>query len=329
MLNVKNLTVSLTGTMSSVPLVSDVNFDLMPGHSLGIVGESGSGKSMTALSLMRLLPDGIRAEGSVALNGKALLTLTEKEMCSVRGNEMAMIFQEPMTSLNPVQTIGHQIAEPLILHKGWNRLNARREAIQLLERVGIPQPTRRVDVYPHQLSGGQRQRVMIAIALSCSPRVVIADEPTTALDVTVQRQILDLLRELAQETNMALIIISHDLGVISETADEMLVMYGGRVVEFGSVVNVLNRPAHPYTRRLIDAIPRFNMAPHERLKTIPGSMPEPGKAPLGCIFADRCDLARSDCLQASPPLISIDTAHMTACFRSDEEWSLKDEFTRN
>jgi peptide/nickel transport system ATP-binding protein len=228
-----------------------------------------------------------------------------------------MIFQEPMTSLNPVQSIGRQVAEPLILHRGMDRAAARNETIRLLDRVGIPDAARRLNVYPHQLSGGQRQRVMIAIALSCSPRVLIADEPTTALDVTVQRQILDLLRELVSETGMALIIISHDLGVIGEMVDEMLVMYGGHVVERGQADEVFQTPSHPYTRRLLEAIPRFGMPRHERLRTIPGAMPEIGTVSKACIFAERCDLVCSDCLLAPPPFTTVGAAHVAACIRAE------------
>jgi peptide/nickel transport system ATP-binding protein len=316
MLQVKNLNVTLAGATRDISIVKDVSFELDAGRSLGVVGESGSGKSMTALALMGLLPGAIRASGSINLAGQELLTLSEQEMCSVRGNKVAMIFQEPMTSLNPVQTIGRQVAEPLILHKGMTRAAARQEAIRLLDRVGIPDAARRLDVYPHQLSGGQRQRVMIAIALSCSPKVLVADEPTTALDVTVQRQILDLLRELVSETRMALIIISHDLGVIGEMVDEMLVMYGGNVVERGQADKVFAQPAHPYTSRLLEAIPRFGMSRSERLKTIPGTMPEIGSEMKSCIFAGRCDLVCADCLEAPPPFVSVDDAHVAACIKA-------------
>ncbi|MFU0507975.1 ABC transporter ATP-binding protein [Pseudaminobacter sp. NGMCC 1.201702] len=317
MLHVQDLNVSLAGANRDIPIVRDVSFELGPGRSLGIVGESGSGKSMTALALMRLLPGAIRATGKIGLEAHQLLAMSEQEMCSVRGNKIAMIFQEPMTSLNPLQTIGRQVAEPMILHKGIDRAAAKNEAVRLLDRVGIPDATRRLNVYPHQLSGGQRQRVMIAIALSCSPRVLIADEPTTALDVTVQRQILDLLRELVSETGMALIIISHDLGVIGEMVDEMLVMYGGHVVERGQADRVFQAPSHPYTRRLLEAIPRFGMPRHERLRTIPGSMPEIGTVSKSCIFAGRCDLVSSDCLLAPPPFVPVGAAHVAACIRAE------------
>ncbi|KQZ78314.1 ABC transporter [Mesorhizobium sp. Root157] len=316
MLQVKNLNITIAGATRDISIVKDVSFELDAGRSLGVVGESGSGKSMTALALMGLLPGAIRASGSINLAGQELLALSEQEMCSVRGNKVAMIFQEPMTSLNPVQTIGRQVAEPLVLHKAMTRTAAREETIRLLDRVGIPDAARRLDVYPHQLSGGQRQRVMIAIALSCSPNVLVADEPTTALDVTVQRQILDLLRELVSETRMALIIISHDLGVIGEMVDEMLVMYGGSVVERGHADQVFAKPAHPYTSRLIEAIPRFGMPRSERLKTIPGTMPEMGSEMKACIFAGRCDLVYADCLEAPPPFVSVDDAHVAACIRA-------------
>ncbi|MGE0239132.1 MAG: ABC transporter ATP-binding protein [Parvibaculaceae bacterium] len=315
MLKVQDLNIALSRPGGEVTIVRDVSFDLASGRSLGIVGESGSGKSMTALALMRLLPEAIHAGGTVSLAGENLLALGEEEMCAVRGNKIAMIFQEPMTSLNPLHTIGRQVAEPLMLHKGMERGAARQEAIRLLDRVGIPDAARRFSVHPHQLSGGQRQRVMIAIALSCSPRVLIADEPTTALDVTVQRQILDLLRELVSETGMSLILISHDLGVIGEMVDDMLVMYGGRVVERGGVERVFHAPGHPYTRRLLEAIPRFGMGRDERLKTIPGSIPEAGYSAQSCIFADRCDLAGADCQRGVPPQIMLGGDHVVACVR--------------
>ncbi|MGQ3070046.1 MAG: ABC transporter ATP-binding protein [Ferrovibrionaceae bacterium] len=321
LLEVEDLHVTLETSRGPADAVRGVSFALERGETLGIVGESGCGKSMTALGLIGLLPERARTRGAVRLDGRDLLTMSEGDLCGIRGNRIAMIFQEPMTSLNPVHPVGRQIAEPLMLHRGLNRAAAREEALRLLDRVGIPNPAARIDAYPHQMSGGQRQRVMIAIALSCNPDILLADEPTTALDVTIQGQILDLIRDLVDERGMSLILISHALGVIAENTRRMLVMYGGRVVESGPVGEVFGRMAHPYTRGLFAAIPRLGDGrARDRarpLATITGTVPELADMPPGCAFAPRCDLAVDACRLAQPPLLSIGHDHVAACIRTD------------
>jgi peptide/nickel transport system ATP-binding protein len=272
---------------------------------------------MTALALMGLLPEAARTRGSVRVDGRDLLTLPEDKLCRLRGDRVAMIFQEPMTALNPVQTVGHQVAEPLILHRGASRSAARAEALRLLERVRIPEARRRLDAYPHQLSGGQRQRVMIAMALACGPDLLIADEPTTALDVTVQARILDLIVEIVEETGMALILVSHDLGVVAETVDDVVVMYGGTVVERAPVADLFRRRAHPYTRGLFAARPTLADRP-ERLPAIPGAVPGPAELPPGCRFAGRCPLTIPDCAAGPPPMVAVGERHEAACIRIEE-----------
>ncbi|HZD24702.1 MAG TPA: ABC transporter ATP-binding protein [Alphaproteobacteria bacterium] len=317
LLAVENLTVELQTARGPARAVRDVSFALERGESLGIVGESGCGKSLTALALMRLLPENAWTSGSVRLDGTELTTLDEAAMCRVRGRRMAMIFQEPMTSLNPVHRIGAQIAEALRLHRGLKPREGRQEALRLLERVGLSNARRRLDAYPHQLSGGQRQRVMIAMALSCGPDLLIADEPTTALDVTIQGQILDLIGELAAETGMALILISHDLGVIAETCDRVMVMYGGSMAERGPAESVFRRLGHPYSQGLFAAMPRLGRSRAERLATIPGMVPELADLPEGCTFAGRCPLVIDACRAAPPPLLPVEPGHEAACIRLD------------
>jgi peptide/nickel transport system ATP-binding protein len=296
------------------PAVDGIDFAVEEGETVGIVGESGCGKSVTALSVLRLVPEppGRIAAGSILLDGRDLLALDEESMRGVRGNDVAMIFQEPMTSLNPVFTVGSQIAEPLRLHRKMSKRQAVAEAVKMLERVEIPDPGRRVHDYPHQLSGGMRQRVMIAMALSCNPRLLIADEPTTALDVTIQAQILDLLDSLKRDTGMAVLLITHDLGVIAEHADRVLVMYAGRIVEHGRVSDVLARPVHPYTRGLLASQPGFAQ-PGARLSTIRGMVPALTRLPAGCRFRDRCDFAEPACVHGDPRLIPISDGHAVAC----------------
>lgn len=324
LLEVDNLTVTLTTARGPADAVRGVSFALERGETVGLVGESGCGKSITALALMGLLPEGARVKGSVRLDGRDLVSLDEAELCALRGDRIAMIFQEPMTSLNPLHPIGRQIAEPLVLHRGFDWMRARARALELLARVGIPDPTRRIDAYPHQLSGGQRQRVMIAMALACDPDVLIADEPTTALDVTIQGQILDLIEDLISERGMALILISHDLGVIAESVSRVMVMYGGRVVERGPVEAVFADLAHPYTQGLFAAVPKLGQGRARghtgRLATIPGTVPELADLAGGCSFADRCRLAIDACRTAPPPLIAVNGAatHDAACIRLDE-----------
>ncbi len=289
---------------------------MAPREVVGIVGESGSGKSVTALSIMGLLPQpqGRIAAGAILFEGRDLLQMPPRERRALRGGAMGMVFQEPMTSLNPVFTIGDQIVETIRQHERMGTRAARARAVDMLGRVGIAAPARRLDDYPHQLSGGMRQRVMIAMALSCNPKLLLADEPTTALDVTIQAQILDLLRQLQEEFRMAVIIITHNLGVVAEFADRVLVMYAGRTAEQASVENVFDRPAHPYTEGLIASIPDLDADVH-RLTAIPGTLPNPQSLPPGCRFQPRCGYAREECAGGLPPLIGVEAAHYAACIR--------------
>jgi peptide/nickel transport system ATP-binding protein len=316
LLTVADLDVALAGPDGKLEVLRQVGFTLDRGRILGIVGESGSGKTMTGLALMGLLPEGAQASGSVRLHGRELLGLADSELCRLRGDRMAMIFQEPMTALNPLQPIGRQVAEPLRLHRDVTPADAHAEAVRLLDRVHLLEPARIAAAFPHQLSGGQRQRAMIAMALACRPDLLIADEPTTALDVTIQAQILDLLVELVEETGMGLILVSHDLALIAETADEVLVMYGGTVVEHASVEALLERRAHPYTQGLLAARPLLGggTAP---LLPIPGSVPDLATLPPGCRFADRCHLVIPACRTAPPPLQPLGPGHEAACIRLD------------
>ncbi|WP_119418733.1 ABC transporter ATP-binding protein [Desertibaculum subflavum] len=318
LLEVENLTVTLATNRGPGDAVRNVAFALDRGETLGLVGESGCGKSITALALMSLLPERARIAGSIRLDGRELTTLGEDQLCGLRGDRMAMIFQEPMTSLNPVQTIGRQVAEPLILHKGMTRAAARERALDLLDRVGLPNPAARLDQFPHQLSGGQRQRVMIAMALACDPDLLIADEPTTALDVTIQGQILDLILDLVEERGMALLLISHDLGVIAETTQRMMVMYGGSVVEAGPTAEVFARMAHPYTRGLFAARPKLGPATETPLATIAGVVPELADLPPGCPFANRCPLMIPPCNDGLPPPLPMGPDHISRCIRARE-----------
>jgi oligopeptide/dipeptide ABC transporter ATP-binding protein len=296
--------------------VDGVSFHVEAGEVLGIVGESGSGKSVTALSVMRLIPEPpgrIMEESRIRFQDRDLLALSPREMRDVRGNDIAMIFQEPMSSLNPVFTIGDQIAEALRLHRAMDRKAARARAVELLRLVGIPDPAERVDHYPHQLSGGQRQRVMIAIALSCEPHLLIADEPTTALDVTIQAQILDLLAELRERLKMAIVLITHDLGVVAEVCDRVVVMYGGQVVEQGPVAELFANPRHPYTEGLLRAIPRLG-ARVDRLAVIPGTVPSATAWPIGCRFRARCPYGWDRCVAEPPPLFDVPGGRSSRCW---------------
>jgi len=296
--------------------VDGVSFAVEPGEILGIVGESGSGKSVTSLSILRLIPEPpgrILPGSSIRFRGEELLALPEERMRRVRGNDIAMIFQEPMTSLNPVYPVGDQIAEALRVHRGLGKREARGRAIELLRRVGIADPEERVDAYPHQLSGGMRQRVMIAMALSCEPDLLIADEPTTALDVTIQAQILELIRELRDRTGMAVILITHDLGVVAEVCDRVVVMYAGEVVEEGEVATIFRDPRHPYTRGLLQAIPRLGRRV-ERLAVIPGTVPSPTAWPAACRFHPRCAYGWDLCVNAAPPLFEAGPGHTSRCW---------------
>ena len=309
-----------------VKAVNDVTFTVMRGEALAIVGESGCGKSITALSLMRLIPEppGRIVEGSVRLDGVDLLRLNEPAMRRVRGNEISMIFQEPMTSLNPVMTIGRQIAEALILHQDLSRSQALAKAVDMLQLVRIPEPEQRAREYPHQLSGGMRQRAMIAMALACNPKILIADEPTTALDVTIQAQILDLIIELQRKLGTAVILITHDLGVVAETAQRVIVMYAGRKVEEAPVADLFARPLHPYTLGLMASIPRLSLMRGEatvsetRLQEIPGMVPALTDLPQGCAFAPRCTFAQDRCREHYPSYEEKQPGHWAACWRSHE-----------
>jgi peptide/nickel transport system ATP-binding protein len=316
LLAVEDLSVVIDSPRGRLEVLRRVSFELDRGRILGVVGESGSGKTMTALALLGLLPEAAAASGSVRLGGQELIGLAEPELCRLRGNRMAMVFQEPMTALNPLQTIGAQVAEPLLLHRGATMRQAREEAVALLDRVRLLNPARLAETYPHQLSGGQRQRVVIAMALACRPDLLVADEPTTALDVTTQARILDLLVELVEEEGMALILVSHDLGTIAETADEVLVLYGGTVVERAPVAALLRHRAHPYTQGLFAARPALGQG-GAKLRAIPGSVPDLASLPQGCRFADRCGLAIAAC-RAPPPLTAIAADHVAACIRLDE-----------
>jgi peptide/nickel transport system ATP-binding protein len=317
LLEVEELSVDIVTPRGPLEVLRRVSFALDRGRILGIVGESGSGKTMTALALLGLLPDAARASGSIRLAERELIGLAESELCRLRGDRIAMVFQEPMNSLNPLQTIGRQVAEPLHLHRGLGARQGREAAIGLLDRVRLPDPARLADSYPHQLSGGQRQRAVIAMALACQPDLLVADEPTTALDVTTQAQILDLLVELVEESGMALILVSHDLGTIAETTDEVLVMYGGTVVERAPVAALLRHRAHPYAQGLFAARPVLGHGGAAPLRAIPGSVPDLAQLPPGCRFADRCPLVVASCSVAPPPLAPVAAGHVAACIRLD------------
>ncbi len=324
LLAVKDLVVSFRTDAGYVRAVDGATFEVDPGATLGIVGESGCGKSVASLSIMRLIPSppGLIEAGEIRFKGKSLLALPDSEMRKVRGNEISMIFQEPMTSLNPVYTVGAQIMEAIRLHQDKSRSEARVRAIEMLQTVGIATPERNVDAYPHQLSGGMRQRVMIAMALACEPALLIADEPTTALDVTIQAQILELLRQLQDKLGMSVIFITHDLGVIAETARDVVVMYAGQVVERGAVADIFARPLHPYTRGLLASIPGPQRnapgQPRRRLPTIEGMVPDLASLPPGCRFADRCALRQSQCTESPPGLREIEPGHASRCLRAEE-----------
>ena len=317
LLEVTGLRTVFTGDDGDVAVLEDVGFAVKAGQTLAIVGESGCGKSVTSLSVMGLLPKpyGKIAEGSIRFEGRELVGMSERELQDLRGNGMAMIFQEPMTSLNPAFTVGDQIMEGLVRHRGMSAAQARERAVELLRKVRIPAPEQRLDEYPHKLSGGMRQRVMIAMALACDPRLLIADEPTTALDVTIQAQILELMRTLQQETGTAIVLITHDLGVVAEVADEVVVMYAGRIVERAPVAALFDQPQHPYTVGLLGAIPRLD-ADRERLASIDGQVPPPHLRPVGCAFADRCPFADAACRATRPALRELGDGHASACFKA-------------
>ena len=322
LLEVCDVGVTVTTPRGPANALRGLGFALDAGTKLGLIGESGCGKSMTALALMGLLPVGATLSGSIRLRGQELVGLDEAALCALRGDRIGMVFQEPMTALNPLHTIGDQVAEPLRLHRGAGRTPARAEALRLLDRVRLPQAAQRLDAYPHQLSGGQRQRVTIAMALACGPDLLIADEPTTALDVTLQVEILELIDELVRESAMALLLISHDLGVMARMVERLLVMYGGSVVESGPTDAVFARLAHPYTRGLHGARPRLGTprvnGRKPRLATIPGRVPELADLPRGCPFADRCSWVVDACRVAPPPAFPVGPDHVARCIRVDD-----------
>ncbi len=319
LLDVQGLTTAFMTGRGEITAIEEVSFSLKEGEILGIVGESGSGKSVTALTIMGLLPTPPAriAAGKVLFQGQELTKLSSREMQRIRGPGIAMIFQEPMTSLNPVFSIGDQIMETIKAHESLPAAALRKRAIDMLDKVGIPSAARRLDDYPHQMSGGQRQRVMIAIALACNPKLLIADEPTTALDVTIQAQILDLLMDLRDEFRMAIMIITHNMGVIAETADRVLVMYAGRVIEEAPVARVFDHPIHPYTRGLLECVPSIT-EDRARLIAIPGTLPDPARRPPGCRYSVRCRYAQPSCSDALPPLILEEADHWAACLRAKE-----------
>ncbi len=327
LLSVRELVTSFRTDRGVLRAVDDVSFDVPEGATVGIVGESGCGKSVTALSILRLIPhpQGIIEHGSIELRGQDILKLTEREMQDVRGNKISMIFQEPMTSLNPVYTVGAQIVEAIRLHQRKSRRDARARAVEMLRLVGIPAPETSIDAYPHQLSGGMRQRVMIAMALACEPSLLIADEPTTALDVTIQAQILDLIGRLRTKLKMGVLLITHDLGVIAEVASHVVVMYAARVVERAPVGRIFSHPRHPYTRGLLRSLPPFDVsAPAEgrraRLPVIEGIVPDLMQLSPGCRFADRCPMVIEECRRSEPRLeaISDEPLHVARCVRKEE-----------
>jgi len=313
LVSVRNLTVRFTGGERPVHAVNGVSFDIAPGEVLGVLGESGSGKSVTLRALLRILPERrTRMDGDVRVAGKNVLALYGDELKQYRGGTTSMIFQEPMLSFDPVFTVGRQISESIVRHAKVDGAEARRRAIAMLERVRIPSPERRYDAYPHEMSGGMRQRAMIALALACRPQLLLADEPTTALDATVQIQILLLLRELQKELGMAVIFVTHDVGVVAEIADRVAVMYAGRLVELGPVAEVINRPSHPYTRGLLSSTIHGSMR-GSRIEAIPGSPPDLAALPPGCSFAPRCREARAECREAVPAPIEVFPRHYARC----------------
>ncbi len=324
-LQIDNLQTHFFTPVGTVRAVDGVSYTLKAGETLGVVGESGCGKSVSALSILRLVanPPGRIVGGAVRFEGKNLLDLSESEMERIRGNEISMIFQEPMTSLNPLFTVGRQISEAIALHQGVSRREAMDRAIEMLRRVCIPEPERRAHAYPHQMSGGMRQRVMIAMALSCNPKVLIADQPTTALDATIQAQILDLMRELQETFGTAIVLITHDMGVVAENADRVVVMYAGRKVEEARADDLFDTPGHPYTKGLLGSIPHLDTAARTdtrraRLTEIKGMVPSLFNLPAGCSFAPRCSFATDRCRSEAPPLAEHRPSHWIACWHADQ-----------
>lgn len=325
LLSVRNLKTHFFTDDGVIPAVDGISFDLDRGGTIGIVGESGCGKSVTSLSIMGLIPQppGKIMDGEIIFEGQDLLKLSEEEMRHVRGNEISMIFQEPMTSLNPVFTVGNQISEAIMLHQGLDKAAAREKSIEMLRLVGIPSPEQRVDDYPHQMSGGMRQRVMIAMALSCNPSLLIADEPTTALDVTIQAQILDLMMSLQDEFKMSILMITHNLGVVGRICDNVAVMYMGRIVEYTDVRSLYHNPAHPYTIGLFNSIPKLGEH-KQRLEPIKGVVPDPIHLPQGCSFKDRCPMASEQCGQ-EPPVVEVGDHHFVRCWHPCRQAGRKEQ----
>ncbi|MER2109244.1 MAG: ABC transporter ATP-binding protein [Solibacillus sp.] len=322
-LEVKDLETTFFSDDGKVAAVDHISFSIHEREILAIVGESGCGKSVTSLSIMGLVPSppGKITNGEILLNGKDLTRLTDKEMRAVRGNELAMIFQEPMTSLNPLFTIGNQLIEAILIHnKTWSKRQAKARAVEIMKLVGLPRAEELINEYPHQLSGGMRQRVMIAMALLCDPKVLIADEPTTALDVTIQAQILKLMRDLNERLNTAVLMITHDLGVVAETCERVIVMYAGQIVEQAPVLEIFRNPQHPYTKGLIQSVPDMRYK-KETLYSIPGNVPKPGSIKQGCRFAPRCEFAYERCTKENPPLYETGSTHVARCFLLEKEAS--------
>ena len=321
LLDIQNLKAHFPSARGKVRAINQVSFSINKGEIVALVGESGSGKSVTALSVMGLNAPSIKYEKDsvISFKGKNLLEVKKKEMKKIRGNEISMIFQDPLSSLNPLHTIGRQIAEPIQLHQGISYKKAQQTVIQLLNKVGIPDPENRLQDYPHQLSGGMRQRIMIAMALACNPSLLIADEPTTALDVTIQAQILSVMKELQHETGVSILLITHDLGVVAEMADRVLVMYCGEIVEEGDVFSIFQNPKHPYTKGLLASVPKLKGDSENRLNAIPGAVPNPLELPKGCNFYARCSYATAECRGNSPILEEIRANRKIACWNPIEE----------
>ncbi|MEA1940379.1 MAG: ABC transporter ATP-binding protein [Candidatus Caldatribacteriota bacterium] len=321
LLQVKNLKTYFYTDDGVVKAVDGVDFTLKKGQTLGMVGESGCGKSVSALSVLRLIqnPPGKIVSGEIWFKGKDLLKKSEEEMRKIRGNDISMIFQEPMTSLNPVYTIGEQISEAIALHQKLNKRNALKKTVEMLKLVGMPNPETRIYEYPHELSGGQRQRIMIAMALSCNPDLLIADEPTTALDVTIQAQILELVKKLRDEIGMAVLMITHDLGVIAEVSDNVVVVYAGKAMEYADVTNIFKKPKHPYTMALMKSIPQLTDKPGKKLEVISGTIPDPLALPSGCKFYPRCKFATDICRKEEPKLEDIGDNHLVRCWMYNKD----------